>query len=72
MGDKNSTVKENQINILSAFNNGNTSDEKVSTIPKKVEEISSTKFNDNWITNEENVVKQRKNEVKACWHVRMH
>lgn len=57
MGDKNSTVKENQINILSAFNNGNTSDEKVSTIPKKVEEISSTKFNDNWITNEENVVK---------------
>ena len=57
MGDKNSTVKENQINILSAFNNGNTSDEKVSTIPKKAEEISSTKFNDNWITNEENVVK---------------
>lgn len=57
MGDKNSTVKENQINILSAFNNGNTSDDKVSTIPKKVEEISSTKFNDNWITNEENVVK---------------
>ena len=57
MGDKNSTVKENQINILSAFNKGNTSDDKVSTIPKKVEEISSTKFNDNWITNEENVVK---------------
>lgn len=57
MGDKNSTVKENQINILSAFNNGNTSDDKVSTIPKKAEEISSTKFNDNWITNEENVVK---------------
>lgn len=57
MGDKNSTVKENQINILSAFNNGNTSDDKVSTIPKKVEEISSTRFNDNWITNEENVVK---------------
>lgn len=57
MGDKNSTVKENQINILSAFNDGNSSDDKVSTIPKKVEEISSTKFNDNWITNEENVVK---------------
>lgn len=57
MGDKNPTVKENQINILSAFNDGNSSDDKVSTIPKKVEEISSTKFNDNWITNEENVVK---------------
>ena len=57
MGDKNPTVKENQINILSAFNDGNSSDDKVSTIPKKVEEISSTKFNDKWITNEENVVK---------------
>ena len=46
-GGKNPTVEENQTNILSTFNDGNSSDDKVAITPEKVKEISLK-----WITNE--------------------
>ena len=37
-GGKNPTVEENQTNILSTFNDGNSSDDKVAITPEKVKE----------------------------------
>ena len=58
MWGKNAAVNENQINILSAFDSDNFTDDKVTTTPEKVG------------LQMKGIGKCKLNEVKECWHVR--
>lgn len=65
--EENPTV-ENHINILSTFIDDNLPDDKASVAPEKVEQISSTKCDNKWITSERNwgkckSKKERENKI---------
>ena len=61
---KNPTVEENQINILFTFNDDNSSGDKILATPEKVEEMSSTKFDNKWIKNARNLRKCKSDKEK--------
>ena len=60
--EENPTVEENHRNILSTFIDDNLPDVKASIAPEKVEQISSSKCDNKWITSGRGKCKSKKRE----------
>ena len=67
--EENPTVEENHRNILSTFIDDNLPDVKASIAPEKVEQISSSKCDNKWITSESERGKCKSKKEKTKYEI---